>query len=103
MPTIGGSARLRQPESEQEGEAQPSAGGTGNRALVLVSPIAAVEPSHPAGERPMPAFLAQLVATGQRAPQTRAGRRAEPAQAAETYRASLIIPPAKGGVLLRSV
>ena len=107
MPLIGGATRSVTPwlpELRQAGEARSVADGAGgSRALVLVTPVAEVEFSHSGSERPMSAFLAQLVATRQRAPQTRAGRRAEPAEAAETYEATLIIPPVKGRVLRRSV
>ena len=108
MPTIGGATRLPTrwpPEPGQAGEACSAANGAGSRgrALVPVQPVAADEAPRQTGERPMSAFLAQLVATRQRAPQTRAGRRTEPAEAAATYDATLIVLPAKGRLLRRSV
>ena len=107
MPMIGGatsSVTPWLPEPRRTGQVRSIADdASGGRALVPVAPIAADEASHPAGERPISAFLAQLVATSQRFPQTRAGRRVEPAEAAETYEAALMVPPAKGCVLRRSV
>jgi len=56
----------------------------GSRALVVVAPTetrhAALRPSRAAP------FLAQLIATRAQAPQTRAHRRAEPAEAIACYR-----------------
>jgi hypothetical protein len=56
------------------------------RALVLVgsAPGAAADP---AGARPSAVFLAQLIATAQRAPQTRRRRRAEPNEVSTIYAA----------------
>jgi hypothetical protein len=65
------------------------------RALVLVGPgqATAVEP---AGSRPSAVFLAQLIATAQRAPQTRRRRRAEPNEASTMY-AAVSVPAARIG------
>ena len=65
------------------------------RALMVVGPgqRAAVDP---AGARPSAAFLAQLIATAQRAPQTRRRRRAEPNEASAIY-ASIAAPAARTG------
>lgn len=76
----------RQPATET------AATPTGSRALVAVGPT----PPRPAvaaartSLRPDAAYLAQLIATAAQAPQTRARCRAEPAAAAEIYRASLV-------------
>jgi hypothetical protein len=51
--------------------------------LVPVAP--AREGNHRHSARPSPAFLAQLIATAQHAPQTRARGRAEPADAIAHY------------------
>ena len=65
------------------------------RALVLVGsiPEAAVDP---AGSRPSAAFLAQLIATAQRVPQTRRRRRAEPSEVSTIY-AAVSAPAARTG------
>jgi hypothetical protein len=49
----------------------------------------------------LPAFLAHLVAVKQRAPQTRRGRRAEPAEAAATYSAALAFSAPDAGLIVR--
>jgi hypothetical protein len=65
------------------------------RALVLVGsgPEASVDP---AGSRPSAAFLAQLIATAQRVPQTRRRRRAEPSEVSTIY-AAVSAPVARTG------
>jgi hypothetical protein len=65
------------------------------RALVVLQ---AGEPAHQvsAGPRPSAAFLAQLIAHRQQAPQTRMRRRAEPDAARATYAAASVgraLPP----------
>ncbi|HZD91693.1 MAG TPA: hypothetical protein VE224_16455 [Pseudolabrys sp.] len=57
--------------------------GTG-RALVA---LAAPAPLAPRPQHPQASFLAHLIATAQDCPQTRARRRAEPAQAVTAYEA----------------
>jgi hypothetical protein len=57
------------------------------RALVLVGPGQGTEIG-PAGARPSAVFLAQLIATAQRAPQTRRRRRAEPSEVSTIYAAA---------------
>jgi len=67
--------------------------------------MASERPSYGA-RRPMPTFLAQLVATRQRAPQTRAGRRVAPAEAVAAYgtACNAVLPTEMpGSVLRRSV
>jgi hypothetical protein len=54
------------------------------RALVVTAPPTTPEP-HGCQSRPSAAFLAQLIATHQQAPQTRERRRAEPAEAIRSY------------------
>jgi len=65
------------------------------RALVLIGlgPGTAVDP---AGARPSAVFLAQLIATAQRAPQTRRRRRAEPSEVSTIY-AAVSAPAAPTG------
>jgi hypothetical protein len=67
--------------------AAPSTG----RALVLRG--SAAGGTGPAGPRPSAAFLAQLIATAQQAPQTRQRRRAEP-QDANAFYAAVATPAA---------
>ncbi len=66
------------------------------RALVPVQPLT----SHPAWSspngRPAAPFLAHLIASQQREPQTRDRRRAEPSTAAHAYEASLKPAPVNG-------
>ena len=53
--------------------------------------------------RPAAAFLAQLIATAQKAPQTRQRRRAEPAEARGAYTAAATPSPWIGGAVYRSL
>ena len=53
----------------------------------------------PAGSRPSAVFLAQLIATAQRAPQTRRRRRAEPNQVSSIY-AAVSAPAARIGLAI---
>jgi hypothetical protein len=64
----------------QKPDQQPQARG---RELIPVTPTR--DGSHRHSVRPSPAFLAQLIATAQHAPQTRARGRAEPADAIARY------------------
>jgi hypothetical protein len=65
------------------------------RALVLVGPGQGTA-FDPAGSRPSAVFLAQLIATAQRAPQTRQRRRAEPNEVSAIY-AAVSVPAARVG------
>jgi hypothetical protein len=69
-----------------------------SRALV---PVAWTPPVRPAG-RAQAAFLVHLIATRRDLPQTRARRRADPAEATRAYRARFTRPPARP-VLSRSL
>lgn len=60
----------------------------GSRALIAVAPAAHSDLPPPVSRRPSASFLAQLIATAQQAPQTRARRRAEPDVAITSYRAT---------------
>ncbi len=57
----------------------------GGRALTVIEPQQAVPPVSNFRQAP---FLAQLIATKDRHPQTRDRRRAEPAEAIDAYRAA---------------
>lgn len=59
--------------------------GRQSRALVITAPPSAPEP---ASNYRQAAFLAQLIATRDHAPQTRERRRAEPMEALAAYRAT---------------
>lgn len=104
MPAIGGIGRGSGPNGtresvtwEQRGLGAPS--GTGG-ALV---PVAPSDGRRESPRRPAPGFLAHLAATRGHAPQTRAIRRAEPAEAVAAYGAMLVMPVATGRVFRRSV
>jgi hypothetical protein len=79
--TTGGRSAPAQKPHRQE----PDLGAkTSERGLVPIAPNQP-ESSLRRSTRPSPAFLAQLIATAQHAPQTRARSRAEPADAIATY------------------
>jgi hypothetical protein len=56
-------------------------------ALIPISPMSGTEPAGFTPARNNAVFVAHLIATAARVPQTRARRRAEPSQATEAYRA----------------
>jgi hypothetical protein len=72
------------------------------RALVLVGPGPGTAPG-PAGARPSAVFLAQLIATAQRAPQTRQRRRAEPSEVSTIYAAVSAPAAPMGRAMSRSM
>lgn len=74
-----------------------------NRALVTINPAASENRAVPAGHRANADFLAHLIATVARLPQTRARRRAEPEAALAAYRALGQWPTEFGRVLSRSL
>jgi hypothetical protein len=69
------------------------------RALVLVGSGPGA-PIDPAGPRPSAAFLAQLIATAERVPQTRRRRRAEPNEVSTIY-AAVSTPATRTGNAIR--
>jgi hypothetical protein len=89
------------PASEHELVGRTSALASG-RALV---PTALSSPGvgHGARQTPPAAFLAQLIATALKAPQTRARRRAEPGDASTVYSAAAAGCVHLGGTLYRSM
>src|SRR5258707_15366242 len=105
MPVIGGIGRGNDPRlpRDRTDDARPGAGIPTARALVPVNPVAPSEGPREGLHRPTPAFLAHLAATRQRAPQTRAGRRVEPAEAVAVYGAALVPTAMTGRVFRRSV
>jgi hypothetical protein len=72
------------------------------RALVLVGPGSGTA-ADPAGARPSAVFLAQLIATAQRAPQTRQRRRAEPSEVSTIYAAVSAPAAPMGRAMSRSM
>ena len=89
------------PASEQELVGRTSASASG-RALVPTALSRAGE-GHTVGHAPSAAFLAQLIATALKAPQTRARRRAEPGDASAVYAAASVACAHLGGTLYRAL
>jgi hypothetical protein len=56
-----------------------------SQALVRVAPYEAGRPANSCSRLPAATFIAHLIATRERAPQTRQRRRAEPADATDVY------------------
>jgi hypothetical protein len=87
-----GGIREGRTEPAQKPDQQTEASG---HELIPVA-SAREESSHRQSVRPSPAFLAQLIATAQHAPQTRARGRADPADAIARYTsAASVSAPAK--------
>jgi len=82
-----GSERPAHPNVRQRVATDPVPPGVGT-ALVALARTASPERIPIGTRRPVAAFLAQLIATRQLAPQTRARRRADPAEALVAYRAA---------------
>ena len=76
---------------------------SGSRALIPVTPVAPSETPVRTRVRADAAFLAHLVATDQRAPQTRERRRAEPEDAIAAYTAVNAAPAAPAGLRVARV
>lgn len=76
-----GRPRLAQTDTGGEARAAPT-----GRALAVLSASPTETPA--SGPRPTAGFLAHLIATAQRAPQTRQRRRAEPEEARAIYTAT---------------
>jgi hypothetical protein len=99
QPAPAACPRLAQSDAEvgtPADQPQPS------RALVLVGSSQGTVVD-PAGSRPSAVFLAQLIATAQRAPQTRRRRRAEPNVAVTIYAAVSAPAALKGRAISRSM
>lgn len=94
-PTLGGRGRGL--------AAKPAASPVARTALVAVTPAHPPDASLTPGRRPLSAFVAQLIATQRREPQTRERRRAEPAVAITLYTAGSMAPTAAAPVVLRSL
>ena len=72
-------------------------------ALVPMAPSRQAEPNSGAISRPCAPFLAHLIATAHKAPQTRMRRRAEPGEAIASYAALGQWPMPSGRALSRSL
>jgi len=103
MPSIGAIGSGNDPRLQRMEAARSIASASESRALVPVSPVTTSERLAEGSRRAAPTFLAHLAATRLRAPQTRAARRAEPAEAAATYGAALVPPTIAGRVFRCSV
>ena len=80
----GETARRARTETGAASQADASA----SREVVAVDPVAAVRSDRFYGfHRPNAAFIAQLIATREHLPQSRARRRAAPTEAIDAYRA----------------
>jgi hypothetical protein len=77
--------------------------GSACRDLVAIPPIVRPAALQIPGRRPSAAFLAQLIATADQAPQTRERRRAEPLEAARYYVTTAAAPAFTGGTTLHSM
>ena len=85
-------------ERPHDGAAQVAAPAT-SRSLVVVGAPTQRPQASTRCPRPSAPFLAHLIASAQQAPQTRARRQAEPAEAAVHYAAA---EPTRAGQVLRS-
>jgi hypothetical protein len=96
MPAIASIAATSLPNGDRPagrrrfpgGVATPAAAQATGTALVPIAHAASREALCVARRHPVAAFVAHLIATHQRAPQTRARRRADPADAVAAYRAA---------------
>jgi hypothetical protein len=93
---IGGSGTATATRRRSDAPAEPPMPLPG-RALVAAAAPVASENTTLSSRRPHAAFLAHLIATGQQAPQTRARRRAEPAEAITLYVDQMTQAPAAAG------
>ena len=84
---IGGAAIGYPPRRAADRKQAPPAAPMESRALVAVAASTPDGRATPRTRHPQAAFLAQLIATQMKVPQTRARRRAEPAEAIAAYRA----------------
>ena len=79
----------RRPVTSQR---EPQTAESESRALIAVAPAAQAERSGTETRRPSAPFLAHLIATNIQVPQTRARRRAEPADAVAVYQGAVVSP-----------
>jgi len=74
------------PHRAASARSQTAERNTSERAVVEIKPVSQLETPRYPTTLPMAPFVAQLIATHQALPQTRAHNRAEPADAALVYR-----------------
>ena len=86
---------------QDAGASAPSMPPTGRAVARLEAPTSPFVDL--AASRPAAAFLAQLIATAQQAPQTRRRRRAEPTEVSGLYTAAATPAPWIGGTVYRSL
>jgi hypothetical protein len=98
-PASAACPRLAQQVAQIGTPADPPQSG---RALVLAGSGSGTG-IEPAGSRPSAAFLAQLIATAERAPQTRRRQRAEPGEVSTIYAAASAPATRTGGAICRSM
>lgn len=100
MQAVGGigtsGASVRRRSGAPTAPAEPAISPPG-RALVAIDAPAASESTILSARRPYAAFLAHLIATDRQAPQTRARRRAAPAEAVAIYTGAMAQAPAAAG------
>ena len=94
---INGSTVVAAGNTPRPGTSTPREKVSGGRALIPVTPIAPSETPIRARTRADAAFLAHLIATDQKAPQTRERRRAEPAEVIAAYAAANAAPAVLAG------
>ena len=78
--------------------ARPESTSDGSRALIALEPIGSSDT--PLRTRPQAGFLAHLIATREKLPQTRERRRAEPQDVIAVYAAAIAGPAAPSGTTL---
>ena len=74
-----------------------------NRSLVPVTPVSRGTDAKRSASRPDSGFIAHLIATQTKAPQTRNRRRVEPGEAVSAYAELSQRPSAAGRILSRSL
>lgn len=89
------------PLSEHELVGRTSASASGRALVPTILPSGG--DGRGVGQAPSAAFLAQLIATALKAPQTRARRRAEPGDASAVYTSASAACVHLGGTLYRSM
>jgi|SRR5215470_14126329 len=98
------SGQFELPASDQPFVGRTSAAASGRALVPTTFPSeAAVHQTIAASQRPRAPFVAQLIATALKAPQTRARRRAEPADASAVYATVAVGCTATSRTLSRSL
>ncbi len=100
--TISGIGRTAAAPSQRIGASQNDAAAPGG-ALVPVAPVLRTQAPQrqPRAARPDAAFVAHLIATAAQTPQTRALRRAAPAEALASYGGRTAAPSVRSGMVTK--